>query len=144
MEKKVLDAAKADFASERVSDAETVATIRDVYKWPNTPGSKGYIIDPHSAISVTAALRSAKAAPGVDNVALSRLSTAHPAKFSHAVEMALEKEKGFQFKDVLPSQFVGLKDLPRRLMHVQKRCGLDGVRMIIVDKVKKELNGTHL
>lgn len=141
VEKKVLDAAKADFASERVSDAETIATIRDVYKWPNTPGSKGYIIDPHSAISVTAALRSAKAAPGVDNVAL---STAHPAKFSHAVEMALEKEKGFQFKDVLPSQFVGLEDLPRRLMHVQKRCGLDGIRMIIVDEVKKELNGTHL
>jgi threonine synthase len=138
VEEKVLDAAKADFASERVSDAETVATIRDVHRWPNTPGSKGYIIDPHSAISVTAALRSAKAAPGVDNVAL---STAHPAKFSHAVKMALEKEKGFQFKDVLPSQFVGLKDLPRRLMHVQKRCGLDGIRM---DEVKKELDGTHL
>ncbi len=45
--------------------------------------TKGYIIDPHSAISVTAALRAAKAAPGVDSVAL---STAHPAKFSHAVE----------------------------------------------------------
>jgi threonine synthase len=136
VEKKVLDAAKADFASERVSDAETVATIRDVYRWSDTPGSKGYVIDPHSAISVTAALRAAKAAPGVHNVAL---STAHPAKFSHAVEMALEKEKGFQFKDVLPSQFVGLKDLPRRLMHVQKSYGLDGIRMIIVDEVNKEL-----
>jgi len=51
-----------------------------------------------------------------------------------------EKEKGFQFKGVLPSQFVGLKDLPRRLMHVQKRYGLDGIRMIIVNEVNKELN----
>lgn len=137
VEKKVLDAAKADFTSERVSDAETVATIRDVYRWSNTPGSKGYIVDPHSAISVTAALRAANATPSIDNVAL---STAHPAKFGHAVEMALEKEKGFQFEDVLPSQFVGLKDLPRRLTHVQKRDGLDGVRMVIVDEVNKKLN----
>lgn len=132
VEKKVLDAAKADFASERVSDADTVATIRDVYRWPNTPGSKGYILDPHSAIGVTAALRSAKAAPGVHNVAL---STAHPAKFNHAVDMALVDEQGFQFKDVLPSEFVGLEDLPRRLIHVQKSGGLDGVRKIIVDQV---------
>ncbi|KAI9742272.1 MAG: threonine synthase [Claussenomyces sp. TS43310] len=141
VEKKVLDAAKAHFASERVSDAETVATIRDVYRWPNTPGSKGYIIDPHTAISVAAALRSAEAAPGVDHVAL---STAHPAKFSHAVEMALEKEKGFQFDDVLPSQFVGLKDLPRRLVHVQKRSGLASIRKLIVDEVEKELKRTYL
>ena len=140
VEKKVLDAAKADLASERVSDADTVATIRDVYRWPNTPGSKGYILDPHSAIGVTAALRSAKAAPGVYNVAL---STAHPAKFNHAVEMALVDEQGFLFKDVLPSEFVGLEDLPRRLIHVQKSGGLDGVRQIIVDQVRKELEGTH-
>ena len=140
VEKQVLDAAKADFASERVSDAETVATIRDVYRWPNTPGSKGYILDPHSAIGVAAALRSAKAAPGVHNVAL---STAHPAKFSNAVEMALRDEKGFQFKDVLPSEFVGLEDLPRRITNVQKAGGLDGLRKIIVDEVRKEKEGTH-
>ncbi|KAH8801767.1 tryptophan synthase beta subunit-like PLP-dependent enzyme [Xylogone sp. PMI_703] len=136
VEKKVLDAAKADFASERVSDAETVATIRDVYKWPNTPGSKGYILDPHSAISVTAALRATQKSPGVYNVAL---STAHPAKFSHAVDMALEKEEGFQFNDILPQQFVELNDLPRRLMHVQKSIGVDGIRQIIVEEVNKEL-----
>ena len=115
---KVLDAAKADFASVRVSDAHTVA--RDVYRWPNTPGSKGYTLDPHSTIGVTAALRSARTALGVHNVAL---STAHPAKFSYAVEMALADEKGFQFKDVLPSQFVGMEDLPRILIYVHKSGG---------------------
>jgi threonine synthase len=136
VEKKVLDAAKANFASERVSDEETVAAIRDVYRWPKTPGEKGYILDPHSAIGVAAALRAAKATPDVVNVAL---ATAHPAKFSHAVEMALEKEDGFKFDDVLPEEFVGLKDLERRLTHVRKGDGLEGLRKLIVDEVNKEL-----
>lgn len=140
VEQKVLDTAKADFESERVSDTQTVETIRDVYTWPGTPGEKGYILDPHSAIAVTAALRSAKVAPGVDHVAL---ATAHPAKFSHAVGMALEKEKGFKFDDVLPQEFKGLNDLPRRLLHVQKQGGLEGIRSIIMDEVKKELQGGH-
>lgn len=143
VDKKVLDAAKVDFSSERVSDAETIATIRDVYRGTNNPGSKDYVMDPHTAIGVTAALRSAKAAPGVHNVAL---STAHPAKFSNAVEMALVDEKEFQFEDVLPSEFVGLENLPRRLINVQKSGGLDGVRKIIVDEVgkfKKESEGRH-
>jgi threonine synthase len=141
VEQKVLDAAKADFASERVSDAETLATIRDVYRWPNTgdPGRKGYVLDPHSAVSMTAALRSAKAVPGIHNIAL---STAHPAKFSHAVELALAEEKEFQFKDILPSEFLGLESLPRRIIHLQRSGGLDGIRKIILDEMAKELNGT--
>lgn len=80
VEKKVLDAAKADFASERVSDAETLSTIQDVYR------KTGYVLDPHTAIGVTAALRSAEAAPGVYNVAL---ATAHPAKFSVSILRAI-------------------------------------------------------
>ena len=141
VEQKVLDAAKADFASERVSDAETLATIRNVYQWPNTgsPGPKGYVLDPHSAVSMTAALRSAKTAPGIHNVAL---STAHPAKFDHAVEMALAEEKEFQFKDILASQFLGLESLSRRVIHVQRSSGLDDVRKIVMNEVEKELNGT--
>ncbi len=139
VEKKVLEAARKDFASERVSDAETVGTVRNVYRWPNN-SSKGYILDPHSAIGVTAALRSAKAAPGVHNVAL---STAHPAKFSHAVELALVNEKGFQFKDILPPQFIGLEYLPRRHMYIQKSGGLDGIRKVLMDEVKRELDGKH-
>ena len=35
VEKKVLEAARQSFASDRVSDAETVGTIRNVYRWPN-------------------------------------------------------------------------------------------------------------
>ncbi|KAL8702586.1 MAG: hypothetical protein Q9201_004245 [Fulgogasparrea decipioides] len=140
VEKKVLDAAKAHFTSERVSDAETITTIRNVYRCLSTSDSKGYILDPHSAIGVAAALRSAKAAPDVHNVAL---ATAHPAKFSHAVELALREDKGFQFQDVLPPQFVGLEDLPRRCMSVQKSSGLNGLRNIIVTAVERERDGAH-
>lgn len=137
--KKVLEAARKDFASERVSDDDTLKTIKNVYRWPNN-SSKGYILDPHSAVGVTAALRSANAAPGVHNVAL---STAHPAKFSGAVEKALESEKGFQFKEILPPQFIGLENLPKRRIYIQKSGGLEGIRTILMDEVRRELDGKH-
>ena len=137
VEKKVLEAARRDFSSERVSDPETLATIRSVYTWPIN-SSRGYILDPHSAIGVAAALRSAKTAPGVHNVAL---STAHPAKFSHAVEKALANEEGFQFNDILPPQFIGLEDLPRRYMQIQKSGGLAGIRKVLLEEVARELDG---
>jgi threonine synthase len=139
VDKEVLEAAKADFSSERVSDTQTLATIRDVYGWDAAQGEKSYVLDPHSAIAVAAALRSAEAAPGVVNVAL---STAHPAKFSHAVEKALA-ETSFQFKAVLPKEFVGLEELPRRVSYLKKSGGLEGVRTVIVDGVEKELSSAH-
>ena len=135
VEKKVLDIARKHFESERVSDPETVATIREVYGWRNN-----YILDPHSAVGVAAALRLEKPPPGGCDVAL---STAHPAKFSRAVEMALGNHKGFQFRDVLPPQFIGLEDLPRRQIHVQKSDDLDGIRKILIDEVEKELERQH-
>ncbi|KAL8862965.1 MAG: hypothetical protein Q9178_000907 [Gyalolechia marmorata] len=129
VEKEVLDAAKADFTSERVSDVETLSTIQKIYR------KAGYILDPHSAIGVAAALRSAEAAPGVHTLAL---ATAHPAKFSNAVELALKDEKGFDFKDILPEQFVGLEELPKKIKYVKRSEGLDGLRKLIVDEVEKE------
>ena len=132
----ILEAARHDFASERVSDPETLATIRTVYNWPVPNHPKGYILDPHSAIGVAAALRSAKAAPGVHNVAL---ATAHPAKFSGAVELALQGEAGFQFGDILPVQFAGLDKLPRRVIRVRMADGLEGIRRILLEEVEREL-----
>ena len=127
VEQQVLDAVRADFAAERVSDAETTATIRDVYRWP-----EGYILDPHSAIAVTAALRSTE---GAHQVAL---ATAHPAKFAKAVEMALVEEKGFRFQDILPMQFVGLEERPRRVRCVRRSEGVEGLRKLIVGEVDQE------
>ena len=142
VEQKVLDAARADFSSERVSDAETLATILDVYQWVNIDphSSTPYVLDPHSAISVTAAVRLAKASPNFHYVAL---STAHPAKFSNAVEKALSREKGFKFNEIFPSQLSELDGLPRRVVHVQRKDGIDGIRKIIKEQVEKE-SGTKV
>ena len=135
----MLNAAKIDFVSERVSDEKTLTTIRKVYKW-QTPESKSYVLDPHSAIDVTTALRSIKTAPGVHHVAL---ATAHSAKFSNTVETALKEEKDFHFDDILPQQFVKLKDQPKRVIYVKKSKRLEGIKRIIINKVKKKLNKTN-
>ncbi|WP_435202493.1 threonine synthase [Qipengyuania sp. 902] len=66
------------FASARVDEDETAASIRHAYEnW-------GEIIDPHTAIGLHAA-RHADLAPQVPVVTL---ATAHPAKFRDAVERA--------------------------------------------------------
>ncbi|KAK3071193.1 threonine synthase [Teratosphaeriaceae sp. CCFEE 6253] len=139
----ILGKAREGFASERVGDQETVETIKEVYGW-NLPSEEGlghqktngavavdggkqaattgtrqgghYILDPHTAIGIAAALRSMGATTHdkgpVHHVAL---ATAHPAKFSHAVELALRDVEGFTFATVLPEQFVGLEGLERRV-----------------------------
>lgn len=137
VEQKVLDAARSEFSSHRISDAETLATIRDVYRWTGVSpsASKHYVLDPHSAVAVTAAVRSAETSPSFHYVAL---STAHPAKFSYAVELALSGEQGFRFNDFIPPQVSELDQLPRRLIHVRRSDGLDGVRKIIMEEVGKE------
>lgn len=137
----ILSAARQDFISERVSDSETLSSIREVYRRTSTGGdgsgssggsSGGYVLDPHSAIGVTASLRSISSAPLVHI----SLATAHPAKFSNAVDLALADETGFQFeRDVLPPEFVGLDKLPKRITYVQKSAGLEGIREIIKERV---------
>lgn len=136
VDEKILDAARKDFESERVSDQQTLATIKDVYGWPKTKDQPGhYILDPHSAIGVTAALRSRERAKEARHVSL---ATAHPAKFSYAVELALRDVQGFDFKKVLPEQFIGLEELPRRVTDVSKGEGLDGLRKLIIKEVELE------
>ncbi|OLL24494.1 Threonine synthase [Neolecta irregularis DAH-3] len=53
--KEVLEAAKRDFDSTRVGDAETLATIAKYYT--ASDGYKSYTLDPHTAVGVTAAER---------------------------------------------------------------------------------------
>ncbi|KAK3061537.1 hypothetical protein LTS18_005973, partial [Coniosporium uncinatum] len=106
---------------------------------PATTGTKGangnYILDPHSAIGVAAALRAHDRAPDALHVAL---ATAHPAKFSNAVENALKGREGFDFDTVTPVQFEGLLDKEKRIIDVAADAGLEGVRKIVVEEVEKE------
>jgi threonine synthase len=139
VEKSIIEAARHDFESYRVSDQQTVETITQVYSWDASSSHRNYVLDPHTAIGIAATLRSVeKASHDTHHVSL---STAHPAKFSKAVEMALANEKGFTFKTVLPQEFVGLEDLPRRVIHVKKSEGLDGVRTLVMAEVEAELAG---
>jgi threonine synthase len=62
-----------------VTDAETSATIADVFT------RTGYMLDPHTAVGVTAHRRVPDAGRGPSVV----LATAHPAKFPEVVERAI-------------------------------------------------------
>ena len=136
VDEKILAAAGKDFESERVSDEETLQTITSTFS------SAGYILDPHSAIGITAAFRSTKRAPPPSTHHIS-LATAHPAKFSKAVDMALEGEKGYSWEIVLPNEFKGLEDKPKRVSHVKKSEGWEGVRRVVVAEVEAELQAAE-
>ena len=103
---------RALFSSQCVSDEETCAQIAATWK-----GCE-YLLDPHSAIGVRAALNA-----GVDpSVAMVTLATAHPAKFPAAVSSA-----GVMVEPTLPQHLADLFDreerfevLPNSLGDVQR------------------------
>ena len=146
VETQILEAAKVDFESERVSDNETIAMIKEQYSSKSFSDNSDismstagitkhgrYILDPHSAIGIAAAHRSIKRASSETyHIAL---ATAHPAKFAAAVEKALETEKDFKFEDLLPTQFIGIEDLPRRRTSIRKSDGIEGLRAFIWEKI---------
>ncbi len=72
---------KRQFAAASVGEEETLATIRKVH------GERGYLLDPHTAVGVAAALRHRRG--GVPVVCL---ATAHPAKFGDAVRKAIGRD----------------------------------------------------
>ncbi|KAG8856272.1 threonine synthase [Serendipita sp. 411] len=117
MPKEVLERARKDFIAERVSDEETLETIKAHF----TPqdGTPSYIADPHTAVGLYAASKFASTNPeGVIQIVL---STAHPAKFSEAVTKALRSSPSFNFEtQVLPSEFKGLLDRPRKVVEVER------------------------
>lgn len=144
----VLRIANKDFESERVSDEQTLQTIKQFYALPSVHGTStgtdakgGYILDPHSAIGVAAALRSIKRTSESDTHHIS-LATAHPAKFQNAVKLALETpQQDFDFDAVLPQEFVGLEKKEKRVRVVPSSAGWEGVRTIIEEEVEAELKG---
>ncbi|MDO9309329.1 MAG: threonine synthase, partial [Deltaproteobacteria bacterium] len=69
---------RKDFCSASVNQEETLATIRDFH------AKTGYLLDPHTAVGVKAALEMLP-----ENSSRICLATAHPAKFGETVEKAL-------------------------------------------------------
>jgi len=109
---KVLELARRDFLAERISDDQTLQTIKQYFI-----GKPSYIADPHTSVALSAArIVSTNNPPSVVQVVL---STAHPAKFSEAVTTALSTAQGFDFeRDVLPQEFLGLLEKERRVIDV--------------------------
>lgn len=127
----IMENGRRTFESERVSDPQTLETIKSYYK------EVGYILDPHSAVGITAAERSiARTGPQMPHISL---STAHPAKFAGAVEEALKDEAGFNFAEkVLPTEFVGLSEKEKRVTSVENSW--EAVREIVKKQVEEELS----
>ncbi|KAM5545894.1 hypothetical protein V8D89_000020 [Ganoderma adspersum] len=108
----VLERARADFFAERVSDEETLETIKYYFD------TAKYIADPHTAVGLRVARTVAPSNSG--HVRQIVLSTAYPAKFSEAVTRALDGTPAFDFeRDVLPPEFKGLLERERRVIDVE-------------------------
>ncbi|BFZ62619.1 threonine synthase [Saitoella coloradoensis] len=120
---RVLEAGRRDFGSERVSDEQTLETIQAFYA--GEPGENPYILDPHTAVGIAAAIRTSSP----ESYTIS-LSTAHPAKFSAAVDTALKKFPGYNFDQVLPEEFKGLLEKEKRIEYVQ-RADINLVKEVI-------------
>ena len=67
----------------KITDAETVATIKEVYEKEN------YLLDPHGAVGYLAVKMFLNNNPGLKGIFL---ETAHPIKFPDAVESATQKK----------------------------------------------------
>jgi threonine synthase len=126
----ILEKGRQTFESERVSDAETVETIKSSYKKTN------YVLDPHSAVGVTASERSIA---GADSQKYHiSLSTAHPAKFSGVVTAALADEPNFNFEEqVLPDEFKALSTKEKRVTLVENSW--EKVREIVKSQAEKDI-----
>jgi threonine synthase len=88
---------REEFISHSVTEEETIATIARFRE------KSGYLLDPHTAVGVRAALDSVAS----DETAVC-LATAHPAKFGDAVERATGIAPPF------PESLVGIEKLPTR------------------------------
>ncbi|KAL2866450.1 threonine synthase THR4 [Aspergillus lucknowensis] len=125
----MLENGRLTFESDRVSDPETLATIKSYYQ------QSKYILDPHSAVGVTAAKRSiARAGEQTHHISL---CTAHPAKFSDAVTSALEGEAGFNFEEqVLPEELKALLQKQTRVTTVENSW--EAVREILKSQAEED------
>ena len=104
-----------DFSSQSVNQQETLTTIASFYK--NT----GYLLDPHTAVGVKAALDRVS-----DKTPVICLATAHPAKFGDAVIAATGLEPP------RPAKLAGIESLPSRFE--VKDADLAEIRNFIVEK----------
>ena len=124
----ILSNGRRTFSSDRVSDQQTLETIKSCYE------QVGYVLDPHSALGVAAAKRSMISGASSPHVPHISLATAHPAKFSEAVKLALKGENGFDFEgSVIPEELSSLSRMEKRVTVVENSWEV--VRGIVKERV---------
>ncbi|RII31305.1 MAG: threonine synthase [Geobacter sp.] len=112
-----LDQVRQDFCSTSVDQAQTIETIGNFHK------ETGYLLDPHSAVGVKAALDMLPA-----DMARVCLATAHPAKFGEVVEQAIGAPPP------VPSAIAALDGMPTRCEVMA--ADLDKVREFVIRNVE--------
>jgi len=95
-----IDFLRAQFASGRASEEETLATIREAFE------TTGEVLCPHTAVGVKVAGEHLGTTPMIT------LATAHPAKFPDAVKRACGQDAP------LPPRMADLFERPERMTHV--------------------------
>ncbi|KAL4071741.1 tryptophan synthase beta subunit-like PLP-dependent enzyme [Scleroderma yunnanense] len=129
----VLQAARVDFIADKVDDQQITDTILEYYQ-----GSPSYTPDPHTAVGLRAAAAFSRNNENPEPTIQVVLSTAHPAKFSMAVNRALANEDGFNFdRDVLPDEFRDFLTRERRVIDVN-RPDAELVKEVIEEVARKE------
>ena len=128
--KEILENGRHTFESDSVSDQQTLETMRSCYE------EIGYVLDPHSAIGVAVAKRSiGRTDTHIPHISL---STAHPAKFSEAVKLALKRDSSFDFeKTVLPPELDNLSRMEKRVTMVENSW--ETVREIVKQQVTEDM-----
>lgn len=129
-----IEAARKLLDSASVTNEETVSTIKETYD--NT--SNKYILDPHSAVGINTCLKYIGASNDSPDTHYISLSTAHPAKFSEVVNLALGGFEGYSFeKDVLPEDLKKLSTLPKKIRLIDTP-ELKTIEAAIVEELAKE------
>lgn len=135
----VLENARTLFDSFNVTDEKTSETIGRYFH----AKSGSYVLDPHTAVGVTAAEQMQKKNP----IPTICLSTAHPGKFPEAVLPAINdfKEKinpkNVEYEDFAPTALVNLLGRPKRCTDVKteggnKEVAKKMIRLVIEETMK--------
>lgn len=98
LDESLIKKARGELSAFRCGEEDTLATMKKVFD------EIGYILDPHSAVGMHAALEMKKSASGP----IVTLATAHPAKFPEAVEKAIG------LRPPLPEHLRGLMEKPEK------------------------------
>ncbi|CAG8551339.1 2152_t:CDS:2 [Diversispora eburnea] len=136
--KSQLELSLRDFKSTRISDQETRDTISRYYSPKDTKNQIPYVLDPHTAVGVAASENQDDISENTYQICL---ATAHPAKFSMAVEESLKDFKDFKFEEILPKEFVGLLEKEKNIVYVE-RADPELVKKAIKKELEIELSNS--